>query len=151
ILGEVLAEDGAAGDAPALFEWLCGLSFVAKDGRGIFPHDVVREALLADLRWRNRDRYTELHRRARAYYAARLRDADGLHQQRMLYDCVFLHRDNAVVRAAFTWQEDQVFPDTLRPEDHDPVAGLVARHEGEESARIARRWLERQPTATLVF
>jgi hypothetical protein len=151
LLSEVLEEEGAASEAPALFQWLGGLSFIARDSHGLYPHDVVREALLADLRWRNRDRYTDLHRRARAYYAARLRRADGPNQQRMLYDCVFLHRDNAVVRAAFTWQEDAVFPDTLRPADHDAVAEMVARHEGDESAAIARRYLEHQPGATLVF
>lgn len=151
LLTEMLREEASA-DAPALFRWLRGLSFIEKNSDGVFPHDVVREALLADLRWRNRERYADLHRRARAYYAARLQSADGLHrQQSLLYDCVFLHRDNAVVRAAFTWQQDQVFPDTLRVSDHDHIAGMVARHEGEASARIARRWLSLQPESTLVF
>ena len=151
LLTEMLREDGEAGDGPELFRWLRNLSFVEKDSRGVFPHDVVREALLVDLRWRNRERYADLHRRARVYYTARLKAADGLSQQSLLYDCVFLHRDNAVVRAAFTWQEDQVYPDTLRPADVGDIARMVAAHEGEESARIARHWLERQPEATLVF
>jgi hypothetical protein len=151
LLAEMLKDDGAAESAPDLFQWLRSLSFMEMGNRGVFPHDVVREALLSDLRWRNRLHYVDLHRRAREYYTAHLRAADGIHQQSMLYDCVFLHRDNAVVRAAFTWQEEQIFPDTLRPSDHEALVAMVARHEGEESAKIARRWLERQPDATLVF
>jgi len=35
-------------------------------------HDLTREVLTADLRWRNPDWYAELHRRARIYYTTRL-------------------------------------------------------------------------------
>src|ERR671932_2665460 len=59
-------------DVHELFEWLRGLTFIESGPLGLFPHDVAREALVADLRWLNPDWYAELLHRARNYYAARL-------------------------------------------------------------------------------
>jgi hypothetical protein len=156
ILREMVSQEegGVLGreEARALFEWLRGLSFIETTSSGLFPHDVVRESLLADLRWRDRDRYVELHRRARGYFASRLAHASPREQQRLLYDCIFLHRDSAVVRAAFTWQESQsAYPDTLRPADRPVIRELVLAHEGPESAALAEYWMERQPEQTTVF
>jgi hypothetical protein len=149
----LLAEMLDIPDAADLFAWLRGLSFVESGWRGVFPHDVAREALLADLRWRSPDRYADLHRRARDYYAARLRETQGLEQQRLLFDCVFLHRDNAVVRWAFEWQDStsSLIADGLRAEDHPALAAIVARHEGDESAAIAACWLAHPAQRTWVF
>ena len=147
-----------ADDAGELFGWLRGLSFIEATRQGVFPHDVVRETLLADLRWRNRDRYVELHRKARDYYAARLSSSRGAEQQKLLYDCIFLHRDNGVVRTAFHWQENpSAYGEHLRPvadgggDDLEALVALVERHEGAESAQIARQWLLVDPGATLLF
>src|SRR5206468_1362189 len=64
-------------DGHDLFDWLRGLSFIEPAQPGVCPHSVAREALIADLRWRNPDRYADLHRRARAYYGYRLRETAG--------------------------------------------------------------------------
>lgn len=142
-----------ADDASALFVWLRTLSFIASGPFGLFPHDTAREALLADLRWRNPDWYVELHRRARAYYTRQLQQAASLEQQkRLIYDCIFLHRDNAIVRAAFTWKETpEIFADRFQPSDTDALVRMVTAHEGEEAAQIAANWFDRQPEATVVF
>ena len=50
----LLAEMLGVPDAHELFEWLRGLSFIQSGAHGIFPHDLAREAMTADLRWRNR-------------------------------------------------------------------------------------------------
>ena len=90
--------------AHELFEWLRGLSFIESSAQGLFPHDLAREALVADLHWRHPDWYAELHRRARNYYAARLQQTRGIEQQRLLFDYIFLHRDNPAVRPFLEWQ-----------------------------------------------
>ena len=51
-----------------LRDWLRGLSMMELGRRGLFPHDLAREALAAELRWRHPERYAEIHRRAGAYY-----------------------------------------------------------------------------------
>ncbi|MBC7805115.1 MAG: ATP-binding protein, partial [Akkermansiaceae bacterium] len=144
---------GDAKDAGAIFNWLRGLSFINSGPSGLFPHDIAREAIVADLRWRNPDWHVELHRRARLYYTRQLRQTSNAeHQKHLLYDCIFLHRDNEVIRTAFTWKElPEMVADSLRPGDTAAIVAMVATHEGEESARIAGHWLATQPEATLVF
>lgn len=132
-------------DVHDLFDWLRGLSFMETDARGLFPHDLAREALTADVRWRNPDWYTELHARARGYYMRRVHGATGQEQRRLLADYVYLHRDNPSVRPFFQWQESgTVFTDSLRPGDVEELAAMVKRHEGEASAELAVYWLARQ-------
>ncbi|MDZ4717795.1 MAG: hypothetical protein SH847_04945 [Roseiflexaceae bacterium] len=46
-------------NAHELFDWLRSLSFVASTRQGMFPHDLAREALTADVRWRNPQWYAE--------------------------------------------------------------------------------------------
>jgi len=100
----LLAEMLGTPDANELFNWLRDLSFVESGPQGVFPHDLAREALAADLRWRNPDWYNELHKRARAYYAAHIQETTGLAQQRTMFDYIFLHRDSPVVRPFVDWQ-----------------------------------------------
>jgi len=142
----------AVPDGHELFEWLCGLSFMQVGHLGVFPHDLAREALVAELRWRNPEWYAELHRRARTHYAARLQTTSAAEQQRVLFDYFFLHRENPVVRPFFEWQESgSTLPDRLSLDDIPLLIEMVARHEGEQSAQLARHWLARQPEGTLVF
>jgi hypothetical protein len=139
-------------DAHELFEWLRELSFIEVRLGGLFPHDLVREALAADLRWRNPDWYAELHRRARVYYTTRLGQTAGQAQQRAVWDLIFLHRDNPVVRPFFEWQSSgSLLADTLHDADLPTLAAMVTGHEGEESASLAVHWLARQPDEVLVY
>jgi len=70
--------------ARALFEWLRSCSFIEAGPYGLYPHDLVREVVATDLKWRNPDRYGELLGRARTFYAARLRQAKGDALERLL-------------------------------------------------------------------
>ncbi|MDQ3930195.1 MAG: ATP-binding protein, partial [Chloroflexota bacterium] len=139
-------------DVHELFDWLRGLSFIESGPLGLFPHDLAREALSADLRWRNRNWYSELHRRVRNFYTGRLEKASPLEQQIILFDYIFLHRDNPVVRPFLEWQESGTsVPNAMREDDVPKLVEMVRRFEGDESADIAVHWLERQPAGVLVF
>lgn len=139
-------------DVHELFEWLRRLSLIESGLLGLFPHDLAREVLIADLRWRHPDWYTELHRRARNYYTARLEQTQGQEQHRILFDYIFLHRDNPAVRPRFTWQENStLLTDSLRQTDRLVLLRMVTEHEGEESAQILAHWLERQPQRVVIF
>ncbi|MUL37845.1 AAA family ATPase [Gloeocapsopsis dulcis] len=146
----LLAEMLAMTDVHYLFEWLRELSFVDSGISGLFPHDLAREVLIADLRWRNPEFYVELHKRARSYYTTQLQQSQD--QQRVLFDYIFLHRDNLAVRPCFTWQENKnLLTDKMQASDKTALVQMVVEHEGEESARLAAYWLERQPQGVLVF
>ena len=139
-------------DVHELFEWLRGLSFIESGQLGLFPHDLAREVLIADLRWRNPDWYIELHGRARHYYTSRLEQTQGQEQHRILFDYIFLHRDNPAVRPRFTWQENSsLLTDQFRQTDQPILLKMVTEYEGEQSARLLAHWLKRQPQGVLVF
>lgn len=149
---DLLSEMLQQSDVHDLYEWLRGQSFVEAGSVGIFPHDLAREALTADLRWRNPKWYAELHRRARTYYGVQLQRTRGLEQQRIMYDYIFLHRDNPAVRPYYRWEEAGAgLPDALRDGDRAALLNMVERHEGAESARLAAYWLDRQPRGVVVF
>jgi hypothetical protein len=148
----LLAEMLGRADVHSLFDWLRGLSFIESGPAGLFPHDLAREALTADLRWRNPDWYAELHKRARGYYLARLSKASHAEAQMVLIEYIFLHRDNPVIRPYYEWETSgTLLTDALRESDHPAVVEMVRRHEGEESARLAAHWLARQPESAVVF
>jgi hypothetical protein len=155
LLGEMLdmpTSGSASEGVHALFEWLRELSFIESSAEGIFPHDLARETLVADLRWRNPDWYVELHRRARKYYTDRLNQTKGLTQQRLMLDTVFLHRDNAIIRSFFDWQTTgSMIPYTLEESDIPELEKMVAEHEGEESAKLVRHWFRKYPQNVTVW
>ena len=139
-------------DVHGLFEWLRGLSFIESGRAGLFPHDLAREALGADLRWRNRDWYAELHRRARGYYARSLRQRQGPEQQQTMFDYVFLHRENPTVRPFLEWQESGTGgPTRMLDHDRQPLLDMIAQHEGHELAQLAAHWLALQPHNVTVY
>ncbi len=135
------------------FEWLQSLSFVESESGGLLPHDLARETLAADLRWRNPEWYEELHTRARLYYTTRLEEhKDPRIQRQMLSELIYLHRENPAVRSYFQWQSTGVtYTDTFHPGDREPVLAMVEAHEGPESARLAAHWLDRQEPGVSVF
>jgi len=136
-------------DAAEMFAWMRGLPFVDAGPSGLSLHDLAREVLASDLRWRHAQRHAELHHRARQYYLDRLDGADPVTQAVALLDLIYLHPD----LREFLQPPDEAAPlrvEAIRAGDEAAVADLVARHEGEESAAIARRWMARQPSAWLV-
>lgn len=138
-------------DVHELFEWLRGLSFMEFRPGGLFPHDLARDALVADLRWRNPDWFAELKRRARVYYTERVAASTGQAQQRALLDLVYLHRDNPVVRPFFEWQTSgSGLAGAVREGDHPEILSMVMAHEGAAAVEIARHWLARQPEGVIV-
>jgi hypothetical protein len=138
-------------DAHELFDWLRSLSFMETERRGLFPHDLARDALTADLRWRNPEWYAELHHRARGYYMNRVQQGDVEEQGRVLAHYVYLHRDNPVVRPYFEWQASSaLFNDTMRAADKAELLAMVRQHEGEAAAQLAAYWIEHQPTGVNV-
>jgi hypothetical protein len=148
----LLAELLPQADAHALFDWLRTLSFMDAERRGIFPHDLAREALNADLRWRNPDMYAELHGRARNYYLRHVQQGTPQEQRRTLSDYIYLHRENPAVKPYFEWQASgSVFTDQMRPKDVPEILAMITTHEGERSASLAAHWLAQQPEKASVF
>jgi hypothetical protein len=148
----LLADVLAISDAHELFAWLRGLSFVEQGPQGIFPHDLARDALDADLRWRNPAHLPDLVRGISAHLYQRMRQARGTEQQRILFDILFLNRNNPYYRPYYVWEAlDSVYAEPASVGDHEAIVAMVRRHQGEAAAEIARHWLRRQPEAFLAY
>ena len=131
LLAHLLQLDAKNDESAQLFEWLHSLSFIESGAQGLRAHDMAREALAANLRWRNPQSYTDYHRRARVFYAAQLQGASETEQQKTLADYIFLHHDNAMIRPFLEWQENGDLVSTAAREDDLPILReMVQRHEG---------------------
>lgn len=148
LLREVLPGE----DAFQLFHWLRGLSFIEQGDEGLFPHDVARAVLDADHRWRDPDRYAQMHRRLRRYAVERLEQAPESEFDRWHYDLVYLHRNSAVMRDAMLWGEmHRLQGSQAQPADREAILAMTERHEGPESAAIAAYWFDVQRERFIVM
>lgn len=148
LLREALEVD----DAHEPFTWLRELSFVESGPDGVYPHDLAREALEADLRWRDPDGYMRVFREIRSYVSGRLQTSRGREQQRAIADAKYLFRRLPGVVSPVDWDAwGQQYPEPARPQDRDPILELVLAREGQASAVIAARWWDRQPEGFFVI
>ena len=139
-------------DAHSLFEVLRELSFVESGPDGVLPHDLARDALAADLRWRDPEAYKQVFRRVRAHFYDALRSSEGIEQQRAIFDLKFLFRNLPSVLSPVDWDAwGEHYPEPARPGDHPAILELVEAWEGAASAAIAAHWLDRQPHGFFVL
>jgi hypothetical protein len=139
-------------DARSLFSWLRGLSFMIQHEHGLSPHDSAREAVIADLDWRNRPALEELAGRARTFLLERppsLRDRESM--VRFMHELTFLTRHDPGLARFFS----RSLSELLRVEaptarDEQALLSAVERFEGRCSRTIAERWFARQPQGALV-
>lgn len=136
----------------AAFEWLRGRSFVESGALGLFPHDLVREVVLADARWRDAAALGRLSRRIYAAVQGQAAVAHGRERQRLLMDALYVTRLRPTNARFFDWSAmDDVRSEPADAGDEAWVVGLVERNEGRASAELARRWWRAQPGAFRVF
>jgi hypothetical protein len=100
----VLADVMGLADAPALFDWLRGLSFIEHGPEGLFPHDLAREVLDGDLRWRDPASFRDLNARLLRALTPQLQARTGRDQQRAYFDFMYLSRHNRFMRSHFDWE-----------------------------------------------
>ena len=139
---------GDAGDPHALFSWLSELSVTEVRADGVLPHDLVRDLLDADLRWRDPDGYREVFRAIRGHSMTQVRRSEGQQQQRAIADLKFLFRNLRSVLSPVAWEMwGDHYPDRAVGADRDVIVDLVGSAEGERSAALSKHWLDRQPGA----
>lgn len=148
----LLAAALAVDDAHETFDWLARQSFIEHGPHGLFPHDLAREVLCADARWRNRDMCRLLNERLLTYLYGQLQRASGIEQQRIWFDVIYLQRYNTNLQPYFVWTATgTAYADPISVADSAPMLDMVEQHEGAASKAIAAHWLRRQPDAFLAF
>src|SRR5579859_358352 len=148
----VLADVVGAADAPAVFDWLRGLSFIENGLEGCFPHDLAREVLDSDLRWRDPERFWDLHVQVQRFLVRQIRARTGRDQQRAYFDLMYLSRHNRFLRSLYDWAAiGTTYAEPALREDSPAILSMVRLHEGDASAHIADFWLERCPDSVVAF
>ncbi|MCW2882584.1 MAG: hypothetical protein JWQ95_6684 [Sphaerisporangium sp.] len=139
-------------DAGTLFRWLRRLPFVESSSPGLFPHDVVRELLEADLRWRDPEGYAVMHDRIHAHLAERVRTASDVGVLGAVAALLYLHRDNGAL-ADFHGRHDEgeFTEEVLGEEDVGTLLRVATAAEGAASAGCAAFWAERQLEAFRLY
>ncbi|AQZ60626.1 hypothetical protein BKM31_03095 [[Actinomadura] parvosata subsp. kistnae] len=139
-------------DATALFAWLRRLPFVESSAMGLYPHDVVRELLEADLRWRAPDGYARMHRRVHGHLSLKVRTVPDAEVLAAAAALTFPHRGDPLSARFFTsWRgHGEVQEGPFRDADLDALL-QVAGTEGQESADCALFWLRRRSADFRVY
>ena len=141
--------DDCAHDA---FRWLRGLSFVETGADGLHPHDLARDVIDADLWWRDADSYADVFRRVWRHIHRTLDSATDRRQQQAIFDLKFVFRHLAGVLSPVQWESwGRYYPEPATAAEHAAVVELIRTAEGAESARLAQRWLDRQPDGFFVL
>lgn len=132
-------------EAGRLFGWLRQLPFVESGPCGLYPHDVARSVLLADLCWRDPRGFAWMHGRMRAHLAERVRYAADADVGSVMGALMFLYRGGGSAadprwRALGTLREEE-----CSATDRFAAADLADRTRGTEAAATVRFWAARQP------
>ncbi|MGH2557709.1 MAG: ATP-binding protein [Thermomicrobiales bacterium] len=141
-------------EAHDLFAWLRQLSFIDQGPHGLYPHDLAREVLDADLRWRDPRGHQQLVARLSSLLFARFQAAQarGVEQQRIWFDLFYLLRQSPFFGPYFEWAAlGAAYAEPAAARDHPAILDMIGQHEGDDAVRIGRHWLARQPGAFLVF
>jgi hypothetical protein len=99
LLTELLGQ--AAGRSA--FEWLRACSFVESGRHGLFPHDLVREVVIADARWRDAAALGRLSRRVSSALHGQIAVARGPERQRLQMDALYVTRIRPTHASFFDW------------------------------------------------
>ncbi|CAM5521510.1 ATP-binding protein [Streptomyces aurantiogriseus] len=142
LLRSVFGDEHAA----KLFDWLRGLPFVESGPGGVFPHDVVREALDSDLRWRDCAGYQKMHRRVCGYAIEQVRSASGPSVLMAARAANYLLRHGPFEMAYHSWRGNgEVYEAPYRPQDWSAVVEMAQQVQGGKPLHGLEYWLDRRP------
>lgn len=148
---EELLRAGGVDNPANMFNWLRTLPFIESAPHGLYPHDVVRDSLDADLRWRDPQGYETMHRLLRKHLLARGRAAQGAAILPAMGDLNYLRRYGGVMPQMYrSGRDGEVFEDAYRPTDRPAVLKLASTSRAAFSAELMEFWLDRQPEACFV-
>lgn len=138
--------------AGTLFAWLRAQPFIEAGPHGLFPHDLVRDLLITDLRWRDPEGWLTMHQQVRPYFIERALTATGPNLLPSQMALNYLHRHGKVMGEFITWRgQGEVYEDAYRAADRPTVLAMAERLDGKEGAALVEFWLKRRPEGFLVY
>lgn len=138
-----------------LAEWMAGLSFMLPGNNGLFPHDLVREILMAELMSRHPARYNELARRVFDYEIGQMMRhaaSDWRLAAAQVFNAVFALRASPGLDGFLVVNGGgEMYVDLPQPLDLPVIEAGIARHQGQESLALFRHWMGLQPEGLVVL
>jgi DNA-binding winged helix-turn-helix (wHTH) protein len=95
----LLSEVVDAASAVMLFEWLAEQSYVSTGPEGLWPHDLVRDAIDEELRWREPEGSRALHHAVNRHLIRQLQA--GLSISHTIFELQYLERRSPVMQRFF--------------------------------------------------
>lgn len=154
LLRAVLATDAADGTldddaADDLLAWLRTRPYAESHPDGLSVHDVVKDVLDRDLRWRDRQAFVDLHGAIRQVIVDRMDRAGDHEHDRLAGDLFHLHRHNPAAASLYAFADlGGVVARPARPDEAGWLGRICAV---EHRAAAAEHWLAAQPAAWTVF
>lgn len=147
----LLADTVHAERAHELFDWLASLSIIESGAGGLFPHDLVRDAIDDELHWRHRERHRAMHDAVRDHLIGRARDPSHA-AQHTTFDILFLHRHAQAMRPFVNFAAlGSVYFERAVPSDLPTVLGSLDHEMAPaQRAAIVHWWAHRAATAWVV-
>jgi hypothetical protein len=134
------------GEGEAAYAQLCELTVTEPLGDGVTLHDLVRKALLADLRLRNQELERFLRRRIIDYLYYRAADDEPL----LIIDMAHLV-ENPAVKWGFGWEGDAGFRvDSASEEDADRIERNMGPDQNQQWWHLTRRFFVDSPDRVVV-
>ncbi len=137
VLRSLLARSGVRAD----FDALAGLPFVERTPEGLMIHDVVREALAADLRERDPERHATCRRRAWAYFETRARTPRPERLWSVTADLIYLIQNPVLRAACFPVGSAGHHVEPATSDDAPAIRAIIARHEPPVAAEQLEAWV----------
>jgi hypothetical protein len=153
MLRAVLPECDAE-EVSELWDWLRDLTIMEDVQAGIRPHDVARDILEADLRWRDPDAYADIHRRVRGYVVDQLRASAGNPEalQQAVADLLFFVRGHPVAGVGWDWDAlDEPPGECIQSAQVEQIVAMTRNAQGDRQAELVGHWLRRQRDAFRLF
>jgi hypothetical protein len=146
--------DCDAEEVSELWDWLRDLTIMEDDQAGIRPHEVARDILDADLRWRDPDAYADIHRRVRGHVVDQLRASAGNPEalQQGVADLLFLVRSHPVAGVGWDWDALGEAPgECIESTQFELIIAMTRAAQGDRQAELVGHWLRHQPEAFRLF
>lgn len=146
----LLAAMLGTGDAREPFAWLAGQHFVELHAEGVVMHDLVRETIAAEVRWRDREHYKTLVHRACEHYLAGVEHGQPERLQAAIGSIFYTLRQEPHMRRHFQLDPGQHYLDSVQAGELPGLAAIVETFEGPEAAQRFQAWAEAAPARVAV-
>ncbi|NJP31932.1 ATP-binding protein [Micromonospora thermarum] len=139
-------------DSGPLLHWLCDLPFVQLAPSGVFLHSLVKEVVDADFRWRDAQRYADLHATIGSYFLEQVQTVPEAQVVTAMRGLTYLKRYGAAAPYyASVGVEGDVYEDAVTPADLPAMRRMTEQCEGPEATALLEFWYARRPGDFLAY